>query len=79
MFFQGSMFGLFGPTNKISLQHIQAIADFKEIPQIITEAIEIQNRNWSAINLYPYHVAYSKVIFFIKYSKIFFKLSFFLA
>lgn len=58
---EGSTLGIFGPTNKISLQHIQAIADFKEIPQIITEPMEIQNRNWSTINLYPHHITYSKI------------------
>ncbi|CAH0720015.1 unnamed protein product, partial [Brenthis ino] len=56
-----STFGIFGPTKKITLHHIQAIADFKEIPQVITEPVEIQNRNWSAVNLYPHHIAYSKI------------------
>ncbi|XP_045449718.1 glutamate receptor ionotropic, kainate 2-like [Melitaea cinxia] len=58
---ESSTFAIFGPTVKTTVQHIQNIADFMEIPQIITEPIETQNRNWSAVNLYPHHVAYSKI------------------
>ncbi|KOB77222.1 Ionotropic glutamate receptor, partial [Operophtera brumata] len=46
---------------KSPLEHIQSIADFLEIPQILTEAMVMQNRNWSAVNLYPQHIAYSQV------------------
>ncbi|XP_026489807.2 glutamate receptor ionotropic, kainate 2-like [Vanessa tameamea] len=58
---ESSTFAVFGPTTRITLQHIQGIADFVEIPQIIVEPIETQNRNWSAINLYPHYVSYSKI------------------
>lgn len=55
------MFGVFGPTRKGSLQHIQTIADFLEIPHIIVDPMETQNRNWSVVNLFPHHLAYSQV------------------
>ncbi|XP_013173425.1 PREDICTED: glutamate receptor ionotropic, kainate 2-like [Papilio xuthus] len=58
---ESNVFGVFGPIHRTSLQHIQSIADYLELPQIITEFIEAQNRNWSAINLYPNHIAYSQV------------------
>lgn len=61
-FLQNNVFGLIGPTTKASILHIQSISDFLEMPHIIFEPIEIQNRNWSAINLYPNHIAYSQVI-----------------
>lgn len=62
---QSNIFGIFGPTKRGPLQHIQSIADFLEVPQILTEAMVMQNRNWSAINLYPQHIAYSQV--FLQY------------
>ncbi|KPJ19820.1 Glutamate receptor, ionotropic kainate 2 [Papilio machaon] len=58
---ESNVFGVFGPIHRSSLQHVQSIADYLELPQIITEFIEAQNRNWSAINLYPSHIAYSQV------------------
>lgn len=52
---------MFGPKTKSALHHVQSIADFLEIPQIIAEPVETINRNWSAVNLYPNHIAYSQV------------------
>ncbi|CAH2047181.1 unnamed protein product, partial [Iphiclides podalirius] len=56
-----NVMGIFGPIHRNSLQHVQSLADYIEMPQIITEFIETQNRNWSVINLYPSHIAYSQV------------------
>lgn len=53
--------GIFGPTSQATLYHVQVIADYLEIPQIMTEPVTTQNRNWSAVNLYPHHIAYSQV------------------
>ncbi|XP_013138195.1 PREDICTED: glutamate receptor ionotropic, kainate 2-like [Papilio polytes] len=58
---ESNLFGVFGPIHRTSLQHVQSIADYLELPQIITEFIEVQNRNWSSINLYPNHIAYSQI------------------
>ncbi|KAJ8723326.1 hypothetical protein PYW08_003238 [Mythimna loreyi] len=58
---ESNVFGVFGPTRKGSLLHIQSIADFLEIPHVITNPIETQNRNWSVINLYPHHLSYSQI------------------
>ncbi|XP_068617321.1 glutamate receptor ionotropic, kainate 2-like [Battus philenor] len=58
---ESNLYGVFGPIHSSSLRHIQSIADYIEMPQIIAEYTETQNRNWSAINLYPNHVAYSQV------------------
>lgn len=62
LYFQSNVFGVFGPTKKGSLQHIQSIADFLEIPHIITDPVETQNRNWSVVNMFPHHIAYSQVL-----------------
>ncbi|KAL4716078.1 hypothetical protein ACJJTC_013855 [Scirpophaga incertulas] len=59
--FENPFFGVFGPTVKGSIEHVQSIADMYELPQILTAPVETQNRNWSAINLYPHHIAYSQV------------------
>lgn len=55
------MFGVLGPTNINALKHVQSIADFVELPQILIDTVVTQSRNWSAINLYPNHVAFSQV------------------
>lgn len=59
--FQNHIFGVFGPKTKGLIDHIQSIADVLELPQILTEPVETQNRNWSAVNFYPNHIAYSQV------------------
>ncbi|CAH2982565.1 unnamed protein product [Chilo suppressalis] len=56
-----NIFAVFGPKTKSSIEHIQSIADTFEIPHILTEPVTTQTRNWSAINLYPNHLAYSQV------------------
>ncbi|XP_063826752.1 glutamate receptor ionotropic, kainate 2-like isoform X1 [Ostrinia nubilalis] len=58
---EDNIFGLFGPKSKGLIEHIQSISDLLELPQILTEPVETQNRNWSAVNLYPHHIAYSQV------------------
>ncbi|CAH2241761.1 jg16325 [Pararge aegeria aegeria] len=58
---ESNIFGVFGPKIKITLHHVQSIADFLEIPQLIAEPVETLNRNWSAVNLYPNHIAYSQI------------------
>ncbi|XP_049872847.1 glutamate receptor ionotropic, kainate 2-like isoform X2 [Pectinophora gossypiella] len=58
---ESNIFGIFGPPNRITLEHIQSIADSLEIPHIITYPMEKQDRNWFGVNLYPYHIAYSQV------------------
>ncbi|KAH9630498.1 hypothetical protein HF086_000711 [Spodoptera exigua] len=58
---ESNVFGVFGPTRKGSLQHIQSIADFLEIPHIIVDPMEMQNRNWSVVNMFPHHLAYSQI------------------
>ncbi|KAL0830572.1 hypothetical protein ABMA28_002724 [Loxostege sticticalis] len=58
---ENHIFGVFGPKTKGLIDHIQSIADVLELPQILTEPVETQNRNWSAVNLYPNHIAYSQV------------------
>lgn len=61
--FQKKLFGIFGPKTKEVIEHVQSIADLLEIPQILSQPVVTQNRNWSAINLYPHHIAYSQVMF----------------
>jgi hypothetical protein len=61
--FQTNIFGVFGPKTKSTIEHVQSIADSYEIPQLFAEPVETLNRNWSAINLYPHHIAYSQVNF----------------
>ncbi|CAG9562718.1 unnamed protein product [Danaus chrysippus] len=56
-----NILGVFGPQTRNTLEHVQSLADYFEIPQIITEPIEILNRNWSAVSLYPHHNTYSQV------------------
>ncbi|XP_022115207.2 glutamate receptor ionotropic, kainate 2 [Pieris rapae] len=56
-----NVLGIFGPSSQATLHHVQVIADYLEIPQIITEPVTAQNRNWSAVNLYPHHIAYSQI------------------
>ncbi|CAG5028258.1 unnamed protein product [Parnassius apollo] len=58
---ESNIFAIFGPVHKTSLLHVQSIADYIEMPQVITEFIETQNRNWSAVNLYPSYLAYSQL------------------
>ncbi|CAK1555309.1 unnamed protein product [Leptosia nina] len=58
---ESNILGIFGPTSKPTLNYVQTIADYLELPQIITDPVTTQNRNWSAVNLYPNHMAYSKV------------------
>ncbi|KAJ0183282.1 hypothetical protein K1T71_001258 [Dendrolimus kikuchii] len=58
---ESSVYGIFGPTKTGSLKHVQSIADYLEIPQMLTEGVETQTRNWSAVNLYPNHIAYSQL------------------
>ncbi|XP_045498949.1 glutamate receptor ionotropic, kainate 2-like [Colias croceus] len=58
---ENNVLGIFGPTSKATMKHVQVIADYLEIPHIITEPMTAQNRNWSAVNLYPNHMAYSQV------------------
>ncbi|CAH0586967.1 unnamed protein product [Chrysodeixis includens] len=58
---ESNIFGVVGPTKKAALQHVQSMSDFLEIPHIITEPVETQNRNWSVVNLYPHHLAYSQI------------------
>lgn len=60
------MYGVFGPSKKGSLNHVQSIADYLEIPQILTEGVEIQTRNWSAVNLYPNHITFSQVLIYLR-------------
>nr|XP_037875496.1 glutamate receptor ionotropic, kainate 2 isoform X2 [Bombyx mori] len=56
-----NVYGIFGPTKKDSILHVQSITDNLEIPQVINQAMETQNRNWSAVNLYPHHISYSQL------------------
>ncbi|KAI8421749.1 hypothetical protein MSG28_009715 [Choristoneura fumiferana] len=58
---EANVFGVLGPTNINALKHVQSIADFVELPQILIDTVVTQSRNWSAINLYPNHVAFSQV------------------
>ncbi|XP_034829301.1 glutamate receptor ionotropic, kainate 2-like [Maniola hyperantus] len=58
---ENNIYGVFGPKTKNALHHVQSIADFLEIPQLIAEPVETLNRNWSAVNLYPNHIAYSQI------------------
>ncbi|XP_075975529.1 glutamate receptor ionotropic, kainate 2-like [Anticarsia gemmatalis] len=58
---ENNVFGVFGPTKRGSLEQIQSMADFLEIPHIITEPVESQNRNWSVVNMFPHHIAYSQI------------------
>ncbi|XP_023937960.2 glutamate receptor ionotropic, kainate 2-like [Bicyclus anynana] len=58
---ESNIFGVYGPKTKSTLHHVQSIADFLEIPQLIAEPVETLNRNWTAVNLYPNHIAYSQI------------------
>ncbi|XP_059057484.1 glutamate receptor ionotropic, kainate 3-like isoform X2 [Achroia grisella] len=58
---ESNVFGIFGPTTKGSIESMQSIADYLDVPHIIIEPMETQNRNWSVVNLYPNHIAYSQV------------------
>ncbi|XP_050679068.1 glutamate receptor ionotropic, kainate 3-like isoform X2 [Leptidea sinapis] len=53
--------GILGPSSGGTLKHVQVTADYLEIPQIISEPVSSQNRDWSAVNLYPHHMAFSQV------------------
>ncbi|XP_013190560.2 glutamate receptor ionotropic, kainate 2-like [Amyelois transitella] len=59
--FENAIFGVFGPRSKHLIEHVQNIVDYLEVPHIVVAPVESQTRNWSIVNLYPYHVAYSQV------------------
>ncbi|XP_037969552.2 glutamate receptor ionotropic, kainate 3 isoform X1 [Plutella xylostella] len=58
---ENGLLGIFGPSNRASLTHVQSVADYLEVPHVIVEPMILQTRNWSVINLYPHHDAYSQV------------------
>ncbi|XP_053605086.1 uncharacterized protein LOC128672163 [Plodia interpunctella] len=59
--FENTVFGVFGPRSKQLIKHVQNIVDYLEVPHIVIDPIESQTTNWSIINLYPHHLAYSQV------------------
>lgn len=58
---ESNVFGIFGPNKQDALRHVQSTADFLEIPHIIMQPVITQNRNWSVVNLFPHHIAYSQI------------------
>ncbi|XP_030025495.2 glutamate receptor ionotropic, kainate 3 isoform X3 [Manduca sexta] len=58
---ENNIFGVLGPTVQGPLQHVQSITDSLEMPQMIIKPEVSQNRNWSTVNLYPHHIAYSQI------------------
>ncbi|KAI5645987.1 ligand-gated ion channel domain-containing protein [Phthorimaea operculella] len=55
------VFGIIGPQNKDTLQHVQSIADYYEIPHILLHPDETHSSDWFAVNLYPSHIVFSQI------------------